>query len=509
MNQAFSVIGTTFDLAPFHTILGPTIREVLDEQGLNKFRRGTILIPRLLIWLVLSMTLRRDLSADNVFSWMMSGFRWIKAILPAKAKIVTDGAISKARICLGVKPFESVLEKQMAAFNNLPRDFHGLVSYIFDGTTGSMPDTDENRDYFHKPSSQKGQAGFPLVRIMALLAYPVRLVVKVAYAPYSGKGTGERTLVMQILESVVLKDALFLLDAGLYSFKLIYTILQKDGHFLIKVPSNFTVKIIKKLADGSYIAIVSGKVLDPDAKPRSDGKNSWKKVEITVRLIRYQIPGFKTVTLISSLLDENITAKELILHYHKRWDIEITYDEIKTHQCATLRGQIPTLFRSKRPDLVKQELLAMMIMYNATRELIWKAAIKHNKDPLKISFLAALQHIIDAIPMLTAQNDSERKWEYLLELIADGEIDRPRRARVNPRVVKIKSKKWPRKNSKHKSIERHLEKEITILPHKMSNSSDDSESVSSPESVPISHLTPNPLSIHTKKCNKIYEIFYT
>lgn len=173
-----------------------------------------------------------------------------------------------------------------------------MVSYIFDGTTGSMPDTDENRDYFHKPSSQKGQAGFPLVRIMALLAYPVRLVVKVAYAPYSGKGTGERTLVMQILESVALKDALFLLDAGLYSFKLIYTILQKDGHFLIKVPSNFTVKIIKKLADGSYIAIVSGKILDPDAKPRSDGKNSWKKVEITVRLIRYQIPGFKTVTLV-------------------------------------------------------------------------------------------------------------------------------------------------------------------------------------------------------------------
>ncbi len=508
MNQAFSVIGVTFDLAPFNVILQPTIEEVLDEQGLNKFRRGSILIPRVLIWLVLSMTLRRDLSADNVFSWMMSGYRWIQVILPAKAKIVTDGAISKARVRLGIEPFEALLEKQIAAFNNLPRDFHGLVSYIFDGTTGSMPDTDENCQYFDKPSSQKGQAGFPLVRIMALLAFPVRLVVKVAYAPYSGKGTGERTLVMQILESVRLCDALFLLDAGLYSFKLIYTILQKDGHFLIKVPSNFKAKIIKKLADGSYIAIVTGKVLDLDAKPRSDGRNSWKKVEITVRLIRYQIPGFKSVTLISSLLDENITAKELILHYHKRWDIEITYDEIKTHQCATLRGQIPTLFRSKRPDLVKQELLAMMIMYNATRELIWKAALKHNKDPLKISFLAALQHIIDAIPMLTAQNESERKWEYLLELIADGEIDRPRRARVNPRVVKIKSKKWPRKNSKHKSIERHLEKEITILAHNTSNISDDSEPPPPNQSPQISPPTSNPLLASKNKCKNIYEMFY-
>lgn len=508
MNQAFAIIGATFDLAPFHVLLQAMIEEVLNEQGLTKFRKGTILIPRLMIWLVLSMTLRRDLSGDSVLSWMVSGYRWIRAILPAKAKIVSDGAISRARVRLGIEPFEALLEKQTSSFDNLPRDFHGLISLIFDGTTGSMPDTKKNREYFHKPSSQKGQAGFPLVRIMALLALPVRLVLKITYAPYSGKGTGERTLVMQILNSTPFKDALFLLDAGLYSFKLIDTILHKDAHFLIKVPCNLRFEIIKKLPDGSCIATIRGKIEDIDATPRKNGQKTWKKKQIKVRLIRFKIPGFKSVTLISSLLDENITAEELILHYHKRWDIEITYDEIKTHQCATLRGQIPTLFRSKRPDLVKQELLAMIVMYNATRELIWKAAIKHNKDPLKISFLGALQHIIDAIPMLTAQDESERKWDYLLELIADGEMARPRRARVNPRVVKIKSKKWPRKNSKHKCIERHLEKEITILPNIASNSSDDPDPVSPPESVPISHSTPNPLLKNTKTCKNIYEIFY-
>ena len=99
-----------------------------------------------------------------------------------------------------------------------------------------------------------------------------------------------------------------------------------------------------------------------------------------------------------------------------------------------------------------------------------QAATKHDKDPRNISFLAALEHLIDAIPMLTAQHESfrENKWLYLLELIADCAIDRPRRPRVNPRVVKIKSKKWPRKNSQHQCIERHLEKEITILAAKFS-----------------------------------------
>ena len=59
--------------------------------------------------------------------------------------------------------------------------------------------------------------------------------------------------------------------------------------------------------------------------------------------------------------------KELVLHYPKRGDIEIAFDEIKTHQCATLRGQAPTLLRSKTSRLVEQELYATVIVYNLVR----------------------------------------------------------------------------------------------------------------------------------------------
>ena len=86
---------------------------------------------------------------------------------------------------VGIKPFELLLEKQTSIFDHLPRDFHGLTSYIFDGTTASMADTKPNDEYFHKPSSHLG-AGYPLVRIMALFALPVRVLLKIAYAPYSG-----------------------------------------------------------------------------------------------------------------------------------------------------------------------------------------------------------------------------------------------------------------------------------------------------------------------------------
>ena len=165
---------------------------------------------------------------------------------------------------------------------------------------------------------------------------------------------------------------------------------------------------------------------------------------MVVRVIRLHIPGFRPVTLITNILDPAITARELAIHYHKRWDIEIAYDEIKTHQCATLRGQSPTTFRSKRPDLVEQGLYALLITYNMVRLLIRQAAEEHGQDPCSISFLDALQHIINAAPLMTADKPERRpdKFSYLLTLIADCHIDRPRRQRINPRVVKIKMSKF-------------------------------------------------------------------
>jgi hypothetical protein len=211
---------------------------------------------------------------------------------------------------------------------------------------------------------------------------------------------------------------------------------------------------------------------DPQSRrPRCAAHEKWTEAleegESDRAGIRLEIPGFRPFTLITNILDETITARELALHYHKRWDIEIAYDEIKTHQCATLRGQAPTTFRSKRPDLVEQELYAMLIMYNLVRLLIRQAAEKHGKDPCAISFLDAVQHLIDAAPLMTAEETAQKsRFEYLLAVLADCEIDRPRRPCVSPRVVKVKVSKFKRKRDKHKSETRDLAKELKIIqPH--------------------------------------------
>lgn len=242
--------------------------------------------------------------------------------------------------------------------------------------------------------------------------------------------------------------------------------------FMNNMQHNYIMKVSKsvklpeiagsRMPDGSYLAAIKGKIENPATS--SNGRKKWDKVELIVRVIIFQIKGFRPVRLITTILDPTITAKEIIKHYHKRWDIEIAYDEIKTHQCATLRGQMPTIIRSKRSDLVEQELYAMLITYNLIRSLIYEAASKNGKDPLLISFVDARQFIIEAAAFINSPHeDKKNSFDYLLKLLADSTIDRPRRERINPRVVKVKMSKFKRKRSGDKSTYRNFEKDITII----------------------------------------------
>jgi hypothetical protein len=255
------------------------------------------------------------------------------------------------------------------------------------------------------------------------------------------------------------------MDAGLFSFDLLTAFQNKQAGFIVKAPNHVKPKLTQRLPDGSWLAEIQSKIVDPEVPPTPAGHKHWKTVTLTVRVIHVVIPGFRPFWLMTNLLDPSITAREIALHYHKRWDIEIAFDEIKTLQCATLRGQSPTTFRSKLPELVKQELYALAISYNAVRTIISQAAEQHDQDPRTISFLETLQHILDAAPILTATSSEQRepKRNYLLELIAGCLIDRPRRPRLNPRVVKVKMSKFARKNAEHKSQTRDIVQDLKII----------------------------------------------
>jgi hypothetical protein len=290
MSDAFAQIGNSFSFAPLAAILQPMIDEVLVEQGKDGYRKGTILSPKFLVWLVLALTLRRDLNYHKVLDWMIAGFRWIQMLLPPQSHVVQDGAISHARVRLGVEIFRSLFYKLTVALWPIEPDFHGYTSAAFDGTSGTMSDTESNVNQFHKPTSRSGNAAFPQMRIMTLMALSVRLMLEVAYAPYTGKGTGERSLVREILSRLSDKGLLFLLDAGLYAFDIIWTTDQAEQKFIVKAPKSLKPKPIKSLPDGSYLAQLTQKI-EEGQHDRADHSSSNPR--LPTRYADHQHSGYR------------------------------------------------------------------------------------------------------------------------------------------------------------------------------------------------------------------------
>src|SRR5258706_11017433 len=85
-------------------------------------------------------------------------------------------------------------------------------------------------------------------------------------------------------------------------------------------------------------------------------------------------------------------AKELIVLYHERWEIEIVVDEIKTH----LRVQQKVL-RSHTPQGVRQELYALFVVHYAIRALMYRSALQADLDPDRLSFTEAVFQICEAV----------------------------------------------------------------------------------------------------------------
>lgn len=461
--KVFPGIENKFEFAPFEAIIAPIIEDVLQEKQKGKFRKGTLLTPLLSVWLCFALALRRNLNCQKTLDWLLAGLRWES--LSFDGKFVKDGTISRARTRMGFELFRNIFNRFTMTFKDIvSSDFHGLKTFMFDGTSLTTPDTESNREEFGKHISGRGRGAFPQIRAVALMGLVGRRIVDVAYAPCRGKKTGEKTLMFKILRRFSIRNSLLLFDAGFYSFNLVDYMHKNGFKYILKIAKSVKLEQVPGsiMADGSYMAKIVGKIVV--GKNPKNGRNKWEKVEIVVRVIHFQIPGFPPVRLITNLSDPAITAKEIVIHYHRRWDIEIAFDEIKTHQCATLKGHAPTIFRSKRSDLVKQELYCILIMYNLIRTLIIKAIQTEDADPLSISFLETLDLIVQAVPLMSMMTGkTEEVHVFLLKMIANLKIDRPRRPRRNPRATKIKMSNFKRKRRKDKSETFNLEQDLEIL----------------------------------------------
>lgn len=231
-------------------------------------------------------------------------------------------------------------------------------------------------------------------------------------------------------------------DRGFFGYELLRAALATGAHILGRVPAHVILTPVRVLADGTFLAYVYP---SPQARrQRRDG--------ILVRVIEYtlddpQRPGYgETHRLITSLVDaEPYPALDLIVGYHERWEIEITIDELDTHQHLPDRP-----LRSHKPVGVRQELYGWLLAHFAIRVLMHEAALSVDADPDRLSFTNSLRIIQQAIPEFQWVDSSQHRdlYQRLLRDIAKQRLPE-RDHRINPRVVKRKMSKFRLKRPEH------------------------------------------------------------
>ena len=394
----------------------------------------------LVVLICIAMCLYTEEAIEDVLAKLMQGPRFLR---PGDDIVTASkGAICQRRQQLGVAPMVSLFQEicQPLATSDTPGAYlFGLRLMAIDGTKEDIADTPANASYFGRPTTDRADGAFPQVLGVYLCECGTHAICDAGFWPCR---TSEHPGGRRMLRSVG-PGMLVMWDCGFHSFDMCQICLDQGAQFLSRIGNKVKPAFHRRLPDGSYLAYIR-----PSGYPRR------KQERLLVRVIKYKLddpgrPGHgETRRLITSLLDENAyPAHTLACAYHERWEVEITIDEMDTHQ-----RQPKKPLRSRTPLGVLQELYGLLIAHYAVRKVMHDAAVQAGLAPNRLSFTKSLRILRNAIPEFQIIDQAHKVLFYkrLLRDISRAKLPE-RDNRSNPRVVKRKMSGFNKKRDKHRS----------------------------------------------------------
>jgi len=421
--------------------LAELVAESLGETGRWHKKNCPLAAPTVMFF-VLAMALFRSTSIKCLLVQLLG---WLRTKAPRLSlHSVTPEAICHARERLGFEPLR-VLFGKLAARIVAPASFFGLRVWATDGVHLALPDTPANDAEFGRPSSSRGTPAFPQMLVVALVETTSRLIRDIVVGRTNDP---ERVGCEQLLPHLGPGD-LLLMDRGFAAVWLFARMMERNIHFLACISNAWKPEVITRLGPGDYLVRVHGPNGGSGAAEAKQRGGGGKEIFLTLRMIEYKIGENKRVRLLTDLVDRSYPALDLASLYHRRWECELSYDELKTHLATVNQGTLHTVLRSKSPDGIRQEVYGLFAVYNLVRELMRQAGEQHDVPPLEISFVETLNVIKNTLPEFERADASERSAliQRLLADIAECRLDRPRRARACPRVTKVKMSNWKLKRA--------------------------------------------------------------
>ena len=345
------------------------VDRVIDQFWVRE-QRSRKLPARLVFYLVLTLCLFPQESYRSAAKILMRAF----GRGPDGPSVPTAEAIGNARRRLGAGPVETIVRhviQPVASPDTQGAWYQEWRLVAFDGTTFTVPDTDENDAQFGRPGTGRGdgKGAYPQAQAACLVELGTHAVFDARLEPYR---VSENTLIEEMFTALG-PGMLVLADRGVYSYRRWTRAATTGADLLWRVPASRVLRPVEVRADGSYIAEIT--------PPTTSGIPPFR-----VRVVEYTLPDVtdgkdERYRLMTTILDPvQAPAKELAVLYHERWDIEGFFKQIKSVQLNTEK-----IFRSKSPDGVHQEFWAHLAVHYATMRIIVDAAHQANLDPDRIS----------------------------------------------------------------------------------------------------------------------------
>ena len=407
------------------------------EPWSSKTRRVRLCTVLSLVLLVLGLALWSRRNQSQVWRSVVGRLIELHPLQPKST--ISDSGLSSRRQALGWQGLQGLMGERcqlLADQEQMPSAFYRRYRLMaMDGTLFNTPDTPANRAAFGGCSNQYGSGPFPQVRCVELAECGSHAVVGLEISPYQESEVhGAHRLLAQVGPNM-----LVLVDAGITSGGFLEHVRQRGAHGLGALEAGVWEQLEqpRRLCDGSVLAKV---------RPGRPGQAIYPlRQPLWVRIMSYRITDERlgekdrVYRLVTTLLNPRVApALELVRLYHERWEVELVFDEIKTHERAQRK-----VLRSKTPEGVYQELYGIFLAHYAVRVLLAQAAVQADLDPDRLSFTEGLFELTEMMSFaLTLEAEATEPLLVRLRLKMAEHVLPPRLLRVNRREVKLHYTKY-------------------------------------------------------------------
>ena len=299
---------------------------------------------------------------------------------------------------------------------------------LVDGTTLTMPDTEENQAAWPQLRSQKQGLGYPLCRMVGVMCLGSGALLNAAIGPVRGKGGDEQTLFRTVFDTLN-KGDLMLADA-FYPTSFLLAELKRRG--IDGVFEQYGAR--RRNSDELRLGPLTSKDylmrLRRPNKPKWMSEEEYHQVPETLLVRECRIKGKQIVTTMLSV--RQATRTELKLLYRERWKIEVDLRNIKD-----ILGM--SVLSCRSPEMVQKEIWVYLLAYNLIRLIMAQTAATAGRCPRSLSFKHTLQIFIRWAHLPPA--DATKLLPDVYILIAQKTVgNRP--GRLEPRAVKRRPKPY-------------------------------------------------------------------